>query len=140
MASCDRSRSPSRCRTLTAAILSELQALPQRDRQRLAGLRRLVFRSNNLAAMQNYGSVALQLIRSLALVGSTDLDQTIHNLTAECHPIIQATLTLNEQIDIQGQQTLTEIEAVIEQLLQQPDGASLIQFVTHFRCTASALY
>ncbi len=109
---------------LTAAVLSELQKLPQQQRQGLQRLRGLVCTERSLASLSTLASQMQRIGETASLTLTENCSSDISIFVAQFTSILADVQKIQFELDKQTHSTILEIEKEAKNLIPAPDGYS----------------
>ena len=117
-------RSPNSKSMLTAAVLNELQRLPQGQRLNLQSLRTSIDKERSLASLTTLVTQMRQIGEISSLVNSDQQNSDVAIFVSQLISVVSDLKVIQDELDKQLRVTVMDIEKIAKTLVEAPDGYS----------------
>ena len=124
----DRSRSRSRERILSTAVMVELHKLPQPERQAVQKLRTSISEISQLASLGGFTRILKDVAQQAMSLQLPDGSCSAFVIKAELQPVLERLIEVDDTLNTTMQVHLDAMETTFKSLVKSPDGTPYAMF------------
>ena len=124
----DRSRSRSRERILSTAVMVELHKLPQPERQSVQKLKTCISEISKLASLGGFTRILKDVAQQAMSLQLPDGSCSAFVIKAELRPVLERLIEVDDTLNTTMQIHLDTMETTFKSLVKSPDGTPYAMF------------
>ena len=136
----DRSRSRSRERILSTAVMVELHKLPQPERQSVQKLKTCISEISKLASLGGFTRILKDVAQQAMNLQLPDGNSSAFVIKAELRPVLERLIEVDDTLNTTIQIHLDTMETTFKSLVKSPDGTAMFSRAVDFSSRRSFLF